>query len=149
MASAYRKLSKKYFNKVEVINLTRSASFARFIPKAEQAILSAAGISGRRVEVFLISDARMRFLNTKFRGKNTSTDILSFEYPREFPDAGSFKPLGEIYLNLSRIESGEKLLMLLTHGTLHLLGFVHGARGTREKMERAEGEVLSKAGNLL
>lgn len=149
MASAYRKLSKKYSNKVEVINFTRSASFARFIPKAEQAILSAAGISGRRVEVFLISDARMRFLNTKFRLKNASTDILSFEYPRGFPDTGRFKPLGEIYLNLSCIESREKLLMLLVHGTLHLLGFAHGTRNTREKMERAEREVLSKTENLL
>jgi len=149
MASAYRKSSKKHFNKVEVISLTRSASSAPFIRKAELAILSAAGVGGRRVEVFLISGARMRSLNTNFRGKNASTDILSFQYPRGFVDAGRFRPLGEIYLNLSRIGSREKLLMLLVHGTLHLLGFTHGASGPREKMARTEKRVLGRAQNLL
>ena len=149
MASAYRNSSKKFFNEVGVTNLARDVSSAPFIRKAEHAILAALGRSGERVEVFLISGTRMRTLNLRFRGKNASTDTLSFPHPKEFVEAGRFKPLGEIYLNLSRIPSRKELVMILLHGTLHLLGFTHEKPRAREEMERAEKRILSRAYNLL
>lgn len=150
MANAYRNSSKKPYNKVRVICLVKGASSsAPPIRRAEKIILSALKRSGERVEIFLISGARMRTLNARFRGKNASTDILSFPHPRGFVEAGRFKPLGEIYLNLSRIRSRKELVMILLHGTLHLLGFTHEKPRAREKMERAEKMILSKTSSLL
>ncbi len=55
------------------------------------------------VEIYLIGDEQMRFLNKKFRGKDKSTDVLSFKEPKNFPHPESnFRNLGEIYLNLKQ-----------------------------------------------
>lgn len=91
----------------------------------------------------------MRRLNSSFRGVNASTDILSFQHPRGFVEPGRHKPLGEIYLNFSRIVSRDELLMLLIHGTLHLLGFTHKAPRARKRMESVEKRILSKVRKLV
>src|SRR3989344_567244 len=54
------------------------------------------------VEIYLIGDEQMRFLNKKFRGKDKSIDVLSFKEPKNFPHPeDQLHHLGEIYLNLT------------------------------------------------
>lgn len=83
--------------------------------------------------VAFISNARMKQLNRDFRGKNKTTDVLSF--PSE-PDDFDPNPdsLGDIAISVEQaqkqaIENGldleTELKQLILHGVLHLCGYDH------------------------
>ncbi|MEP6789711.1 MAG: rRNA maturation RNase YbeY [Acidobacteriota bacterium] len=83
--------------------------------------------------IAFVPDARIKQLNEFFRGKNTTTDVLSF--PRE-PD--EFDPdkdnLGDIVISAEQAQKqaaengltleGE-IKQLILHGLLHLCGYDH------------------------
>ena len=83
--------------------------------------------------VALISDRRMKQLNELFRGKNSTTDVLSFPHePDEFdPDKNN---LGDIVISVEQAQKqaaengltleGE-IKQLILHGLLHLCGYDH------------------------
>lgn len=107
--------------------------------------------NGIFLEIYLLGDNKMRAINKKTRGKDKPTNILSFCEPHRFPrpeislKKANFKPIGEIYLNPDYIKgdgSKEELLLLLIHGILHLLGYVHKKKNDRIKMEKAERKLL-------
>lgn len=100
----------------------------------------------------LVSDLRMREYNRRYRGRDASTDVLSFPAgPTDVPQAG--RHLGDIVIAVptaarqahERGHSLERELQLLAlHGYLHLLGYDHETDdGT---MLRLEGQL---AGRLL
>lgn len=132
-------------------------------------ILNKASVSA---EIFLAGNREMRFLNKKFRGKDKPTDVLSFKEPKNFPHpefqkrkgkGGEVKVIGEIYLNMTRINADinadkrglsisenqrayqreSACLRLLAHGLLHLLGYSHKKKSDRMKMERKEKNLLA------
>ena len=119
----------------EVINSQRKirldkASIERF---ARSLVPAISETRGRVFTVAFISDARMKQLNSAFRGKNSTTDVLSFPYEADEFDITE-DSLGDIAIsaeqahkqaaenNLS-LESEIKQLML--HGVLHLCGYDH------------------------
>ena len=82
---------------------------------------------GREVAVLVASDAFVRETNARFRGKSTSTDVLSF------PD-GEDGRLGDILISAARAERQARdyghsveteVKTLILHGFLHLLGYDH------------------------
>ena len=88
-------------NKVIVTSLEKKfKKFEKKIKLAAQKILRILGKNNVLVEIYLINSQKMRFLNKKFRGKDKTTTVLSFEEPRNFilPPSKS-KKIGEIYLN--------------------------------------------------
>ena len=113
------------------------------------------------VSVRFTTDAVVRDLNRRFRGKDASTNVLSF--PMVQPD---------LLESLTDIEDGEVLLgdivlayetcareadekgvalaahaaHLLVHGTLHLLGHDHAGDAEAERMEQFERDVLNAMG---
>lgn len=112
-------------------------------------------------EIYLVSGRTMRLLNKKFRGKDKTTDILSFREPRHFVAPPSrFKRIGEIYLNLQKttdyrlqttvhneksvVRSLSTVDRLLVHGLLHLLGYDHENKNDTIKMEKTESLVIKK-----
>lgn len=129
-----------------VVNLQRklsldSSSFAAF---ADQLLSSVKEASDRTVAIAFISDRRMKELNTLFRGKDSTTDVLSFPHePDEFdPDKTN---LGDIVISAEQaarqaVENGLTLEIeikqLILHGLLHLCGYDHetdsGEMNTRE-----------------
>lgn len=101
---------------------------------------------GVRLEVYLVSDEKMRSLNKKFRGKDKSTNVLSFEEKLvKWPHPESrLSYLGEIYLAPDYIRRrGENLSRLAIHSLLHLLGYTHAKKGDRMKMEQLEEKIFS------
>ena len=111
--------------------------------------------AGGPVEAIVTDDAEVRRLNAAFRGRDRSTDVLSFSLrddPASRNGAGSVlspaefeAPGGEIYISLPRatVQATERgvtveaeLTRLLVHGLLHLAGFDHQTAGELEDMER-------------
>jgi probable rRNA maturation factor len=96
------------------------------------------------LEVYLVDDGTIRQLNSRYRGKNCSTNVLAFPWPRGFISADlKSKPLGEIYLAPDYIRKhGEDLELLALHGLLHLLGYDHKTKRDRFYMEHLEQRLL-------
>ncbi len=106
--------------------------------------------AGRSFSVAFISDDRMKQLNEMFRGKKSTTDVLSFPHePDDFdPDKDN---LGDIVISARQAEKqaaengltleGE-LKQLILHGVLHLCGYDHetdsGEMNARELELREE-----------
>jgi len=111
------------------------------VPEAER---------GGAVAILLTDDAAVADLNTRFRDKPTSTNVLSF------PAATSAYPhLGDVALaygvcaaeaEVQGKRLADHLTHLVVHGVLHLLGYDHEAEADAEVMEQMECEILRRFG---
>ena len=114
-----------------------------------------ASIAPRRTRgsltVALVSDARMRALNRRYRGKDYATDVLSF--PAETNRSRPGSHLGEIVIarGVARRQARaaghagpEELRILALHGLLHLLGYDH--ERDKGQMARLERRLRRKGG---
>jgi len=111
-----------------------------------------AGIAPARargeVAIALVTDARIRKLNHRYRGKDAPTDVLSFEAG---PDAGVAAPaLGDIVIatGVAKRQAREaghsyqaELRVLALHGLLHLLGYDHHDQAGGDRMARVEARL--------
>jgi probable rRNA maturation factor len=97
-------------------------------------LLSLTGQQNAEVSVLLVGDKAMRSLNRRYRGKDRTTDVLSF--PLREGRFTRIQPhiLGDIVLSLPAAArqakaAGEpchaEIVRLLVHGYLHLLGYDH------------------------
>ena len=106
------------------------------------------------VSIRLCSDDEIRELNAQWRDKDRSTDVLSF--PQFDPPVPVWAPaLGDVVISVDTAaaqarEQGhslsDELVVLLTHGVLHLIGFDDQPEGARLEMAAAEQAVLSRRG---
>ena len=76
----------------------------------------------------LCGDARMRSLNRRYRRKDKTTDVLSFEGP------GAEEGIGDVVISVATAERNarrfersleQELEILALHGFLHTLGYDH------------------------
>jgi len=98
---------------------------------------------GRAFECLITGDAEVRKLNREFRGKDETTDVLSFlPGPTQ---ARRPAPLGSLAISLARARAQARafhhsteteIRILMLHGLLHLLGYDHESDTGR--MARAE-----------
>ena len=120
------------------------ASLNSFILRARRA----AKLRGH-VHVLVTSNAAMRALNLRFRGKNKPTDVLSFPSGPKFerPRKGT-RLAGELAISAeiaarNSVQLGHSLAsevkVLVLHGILHLAGFDH---------ERDNGQMARKEAAL-
>lgn len=107
------------------------------------------------VAVALVSDARIRSMNKRFRGLDRTTDVLSF--PSDTPPAPRLAPrfLGDIVIatGVARRQaraSGhsytDELRVLALHGLLHLMGYHHHDSTDRGRMARVERRLRAAGG---
>ena len=107
-----------------------------------------------RVSIVLTSDERVRNLNRRYRGIDRVTDILSFPaMPHGIVEEESV--LGDLVLatpwaSRQADRAGHKmmddLVLLVVHGTLHLLGFTHSDERGSDAMRAAQVAVLQELG---
>jgi len=104
-------------------------------------------LSTKEVELIIVDNETMLALNTEHRGKESTTDVLSFPMDAPFTEQSIFgMPLGSIVIAESFVKKEAKALahneqdelsLLFIHGMLHLLGFDHevddGEMRAREK----------------
>lgn len=100
---------------------------------------------GKGATVVFVSDRAMRGLNRRFRGKNGTTDVLSFPMePAEFEEAAE-SSLGDVVISVEQaarqaaehgLEFDEEIAQLILHGLLHLKGYDHEAdNGEMNRLE--------------
>lgn len=87
--------------------------------------------------VAFVPDKRMKELNSLFRGKDTTTDVLSFPHEADDFDPSSDN-LGDIVISAEQAEKQAKenelslddeIKQLILHGLLHLCGYDHETDG--------------------
>ena len=131
-----------------------------FLRKWGEATLRRVGGSSfvRRAEVSLVlcGDAKMRSLNHYWRGKNRTTDVLSFpqmEGEAAPQPTGAPLVLGDVVISLPTArrqarEAGkslqDELAMLWVHGLLHLAGYAHATKLQEKKMFTLQDRILKK-----
>lgn len=117
-------------------------------------ILSLQKLDHAELGIILVNDRQIRVYNRKYRKKDRPTDVLSF--PMREGIGGDLHPdfLGDVMISLERSEEEallygrsrrEQLLILLIHGTLHLLGYDHERSPKEERrMQRRERLLFNR-----
>ena len=103
----------------------------------------------------LLSNTKaIKKLNSKFRKKNKSTDVLSFPFHTEKNLKKKIKNekeiyLGDIIINLNRVRSKNNMKnfklefdKLWIHGLVHLFGYDHKKEKDFRKMSQVEKDYL-------
>jgi len=108
------------------------------------------------ISVVLTDNEGIRDLNRDYRGKDATTDVLSFPLYEKCDDLKLMKgdeavALGDIIISLEKadtqaIEYGHDFLtelgFLLIHGMLHLLGYDHEIDENSEKLMRSKEKYI-------
>jgi probable rRNA maturation factor len=107
---------------------------------------------GRSFHCKITGDTELRRLNARFRGKDYSTDVLSFP-------SGEYDPIGDIAVSLQRARAQarewghpveDELRILMLHGVLHLIGMDHEAdSGQMARAESSWRRKLNLPNNLI
>lgn len=104
------------------------------------------------VSLSLVTAEEIRELNELYRGKNKTTDVLSFPIEEEFQPE-EVKVLGDIVISTEAVIEQAKeydhsvereIAYLFIHGLLHLLGYDHLESEDKENMRKVEEEILTQ-----
>ncbi|MDR0495098.1 MAG: rRNA maturation RNase YbeY [Treponema sp.] len=106
------------------------------------------------ISILLCGDAAISELNSRYRGKEGATDVLSFSQNEgeQFPGMCGRCLIGDIGISLEtlrenasrfNISEDEELRRLLIHGILHLSGMNHLSNGKAEAMLQLQERVLT------
>ncbi|MDQ3088749.1 MAG: rRNA maturation RNase YbeY [Acidobacteriota bacterium] len=120
---------------IEIVNRQRKIKidaeiFRDFADKTVSLIPEA---SGKSVVIAFVSDSKMRQLNAEFRGKDLTTDVLSFPFEADEFETDQ-NTLGDVAISLEQahrqaIENDltfpTEIKQLILHGILHLCGYNH------------------------
>lgn len=131
---------------VEVVNRQRGQQVdrERWQAFAEQA-LEMIGIQNQGATVLFTSDRSMRKLNRDYRGKDGTTDVLSFPSEQTSFEKANEAHLGDVVISVEqasrqaaehRLEMDREVAQLILHGLLHLCGYDHATdNGEMNRLE--------------
>ena len=132
------------------------AWIARLAALTLKAVKGPAFTKKAELSVVLTGDGRGRRLNKAFRGKDKTTDVLSFPLLEGKPlkaGLGKTVPLGDVVISVPqtrRQAAGngktfkQELALLLVHGVLHLLGHDHATKAQEKKMFALQERLVRK-----
>lgn len=107
------------------------------------------------VGVVFVADKEMIALNKAYRGKDKTTDVLSFGNDGAWAGEGGAGLLGDIVISMPQIRRQaaeakkpvrDELAMMLVHGVLHLLGYDHETLKDEKVMFPLQKRILKKLG---
>ena len=141
-------------------------NFQRHVPLSErviqqdiQILRQASSSQCFDMAVIFINSFRMREISREYKGKDSSTDILSFPYHDDILVPGDMtfvenveeRNIGDIYIcpsvmlekyDIHEAHSRTVLVPLLAHGLSHLLGFHHSCDKSTRDMVTFERKLL-------
>ena len=122
-----------------------------------QSVIHAHALRGP-VSLILIDDKQMCALNSQFRSKNRTTDVLSFDLgPLPTLQRDEEVPCKEIYISVEQahrqaldlgVSPNEELARIFVHGLLHLCGWEHATKDKLHAMEQETDAILARNGLL-
>ena len=109
------------------------------------------GLVDSEINLRILDDEEMKKLNYKFRNKNFTTNVLSFQ--SDDISIKHTKNIGDIaisseYVEREAVEEGkffeDHMIHMLAHGVYHILGYDHQNEETALIMESKEINILNK-----
>ena len=109
------------------------------------------GLLDSEINLRILDDEEMKKLNYKFRNKNLTTNVLSFQ--SDDISIKHTKNIGDIaisseYVEREALEEGkffeDHMIHMLAHGVYHILGYDHQNEETALIMENKEINILNK-----
>lgn len=106
------------------------------------------------LSIVLTDNARLHELNLNYLGVDSPTDVLSFPASETDPETGT-RYLGDILISVPRAQAQadaaghpleSEVQLLVVHGVLHLLGHDHAAPEEKDRMWKAQSEILEALG---
>lgn len=132
---------------VSVRNIQRKHSVdTKHIGEVLRGVMREMGVEEGELSVALVSPLKIKELNSRFRGVDTPTDVLSFLLD-EKPFSGEIVISPEVAFRQAKKMGhsfGKEITLLLIHGALHLLGYDHEEEVERSEMEKLQDELLNK-----
>ncbi len=119
-------------------------------------VLEALGKDKWEISLLFTGDAFIRKLNKEYRGKDESTDVLSFvqlDTKETFPSKGNRFYAGDIVISMEtlaqnatyfNISMNDELKRLLVHGILHLSGMDHENNNPDQPMLVYQENILKQ-----
>lgn len=111
-------------------------------------------LTDRSIELIITGNEEIQELNLAYRGRECSTDVLSFPLEASFQGTDSeHLPLGSVVISEHYVRDKAKafshsvqdeLSLLFIHGLLHLLGYDH--EDDEGEMRRKEQELIHTFG---
>jgi len=104
------------------------------------------------ITLVLVDDKAIKKINSKWRKKNKTTDVISFAYleGKKMPLLGV---IGDIFISMDTANRQAKehkhslekeLQILFTHGLLHVFGFDHQNDSQEKEMEKWAKKILKQ-----
>jgi len=93
------------------------------------------------LSVALVGNSEIKKWNKKYRDKNSVTDVLSFEDPAEIIICW---PRLIDQAKIQKHSRKKELVILLTHGFLHIIGYGHKTSKEELLMQEKADKILSQ-----
>ncbi len=129
---------------IEINNLTNFSIDRKLFTGIAKKVLKGENRERENISLAFVSKEEMKKLNKKFRKKNKTTDVLSFNLAEK-------EYLGEIVICHEVVKENAKkygvpvkkeMMKVFIHGILHLLGYDHEKnKKEAEKMEKKEKNI--------
>ena len=106
------------------------------------------------LSIVLTDNARLHELNLNYLGVDSPTDVLSFPASETDPETGT-RYLGDILISVPRAQAQaeaaghpleSEVQLLVVHGVLHLLGHDDAEPEEKDRMWKAQSEILKSLG---
>ena len=107
------------------------------------------------MSIILVDNKKIHEINLEYRNIDRPTDVISFATIDSSINRELGYELGDIYISIDKVYEQAKaynhsvmreFAFLLTHGTLHLLGYDHIEYDEEQVMFKKQDEVLSILG---
>ncbi len=138
---------------IEIVNRQKRIrlSLKRIKTRTEE-ILRTLGLKDGSLSIVFTDDYRIRKINREYLGRNAATDVLAFSMI-EGKRIGDRHLLGDVVISVDtaarcaghlKRSIEEELLLYLTHGILHLIGYRDKNQDERKLMEKLQGRILER-----
>lgn len=139
---------------IHVRNRQRSVAIRTAVVKQQaQQMMAYLGCPARELSVVFGNDRLLHTLNHSYRDKDRPTNVLAFPQAPTYVGEPVADLLGDVVISLPTAAREaealqqtleERVVYLLLHGLLHLLGYDHeGSVAARRRMETLERRVLA------
>ena len=137
---------------VEILNLQDQVKLnKKMMIKSAEGILKAMGETDSELSLLFVDDPYIKGLNLNYRNINAATDVLAFSIREGKALSGQGLLLGDVVISAEtakreagkrRVPVKEEMLLYMTHGILHLLGYDDKGPCGRKRMELKQRELL-------